>query len=400
MATIRKRGNSYQIRVCCGTDIYGKSIVQSMTWKPDSNMTEKQIQKELNKIAIHFEEKAKKGTVVKSDNKIKLYEFCDIYLEMQQKTLSPTTYYVYQNIIKNYIVPALGHFKLNEITPLHLQKFIYALSEHKTWHNKKLSPSSIKIYYAAVQSIFRFACKMGYLCENPSVSSNLDFPKILPAHTDIFDKKQISLLLEYLENEPFMWKTLIHLALCTGCRRGELAALQWNDVLFEKNQIKISKSLYCVKGEKNIKFPKTRSSNRTITIPDYMTHMLKQYKLWQTKQILASAQMQNIHNMLFIDQNGSYLSPTNISRWFKTFLEKNNLPHIKFHALRHTSATVLLTNGTNIKTVSVRLGHSNLTTTNRYVHAMLEADIAAAETLEQQFHFKKKDKNGTNSVNS
>jgi len=59
----------------------------------------------------------------------------------------------------------------------------------------------------------------------------------------------------------------------------------------------------------------------------------------------------------------------------------------------------LLSNGTNIKTVSVRLGHSNLTTTNRYVHAMLEADIAAAETLEQQFHFEEKDKNGTNSVN-
>ncbi len=69
MATIRKRGNSYQIRVSCGTDIYGKSIVQSMTWKPDSNMTEKQIQKELNKIAVHFEEKAKKGTVVKRDRK-------------------------------------------------------------------------------------------------------------------------------------------------------------------------------------------------------------------------------------------------------------------------------------------------------------------------------------------
>ena len=62
MATIRKRGNSYQIRVSCGSDIYGKAITESMTWRPDSNMTERQIQKELNKIAVQFEEKVKKGT--------------------------------------------------------------------------------------------------------------------------------------------------------------------------------------------------------------------------------------------------------------------------------------------------------------------------------------------------
>lgn len=65
------------------------------------------------------------------------------------------------------------------------------------------------------------------------------------------------------------------------------------------------------------------------------------------------------------------------------------MSHIKFHALRHTSATILISNGTNIKTVSNRLGHSNLSTTNRYVHAMLEADIAAAETLEQKLNFEK-----------
>lgn len=117
MATIRKRGNSYQIRVFCGTDIYGKKVVNSMTWKPDDKMTERQIEKELNKIAVQFEEKIKKGITTKIDNKIKLHEFCDIYLEMQKKTLSPTTYHVYKSVITNYIVPALGHIKLADVTP-------------------------------------------------------------------------------------------------------------------------------------------------------------------------------------------------------------------------------------------------------------------------------------------
>ena len=146
MATIRKRGNSYQIRVFCGTDIYGKKIINSMTWKPDDKMTARQIEKELNKIAVQFEEKIKKGIAIKIDNKIKLYEFCDIYLEMQKKSLSPTTYDVYQSIILNYIVPTLGHLKLADIRPLHMQKFINTLSEQKTKHNNLLSPISIKKY--------------------------------------------------------------------------------------------------------------------------------------------------------------------------------------------------------------------------------------------------------------
>ena len=99
--------------------------------------------------------------------------------------------------------------------------------------------------------------------------------------------------------------------------------------------------------------------------------------------------MVNMHNMLFTDKKGNYLSPQYISRWFQKFLKRNGMQYIKFHALRHTSATVLLKNGTDIKTVSNRLGHSNLSTTNRYVHALLDADIAAAETLEQILNFKK-----------
>ncbi len=229
MATIRKRGNSYQIRVSCGTDINGKKIVEAMTWKPEENMTQKQIQKELNRIAVHFEENIKKG-IVKKDNKIKLNDFCNIYLEMQQKILSPLTYYQYQNIINNYIIPALGHLKLVDITPLHIQKFVNALSDHKiSYHTKSvyLSSATIKSYYIVLQSIFKFACKKGILDFNPTSLNNIDMPKVLPTHTDILDENGISVLLNCIEKEDFEYKMLIHIVLCTGCRRAELAALQW-----------------------------------------------------------------------------------------------------------------------------------------------------------------------------
>lgn len=386
MATIRKRGNSYQIRVSCGTDMQGKKIIESMTWKPETNMTPRQIEKELNKIAVHFEENVRNGSI-KKDSKIKFHELCDIYLEMQKKTLSPNSYSAYFYTIESYIKPALGHLKLADITPLHMQKFINALSEQKTSHCTTIAPSTVKSYYIVVQSIFKFACRMGFLGQNPAVSTNLDFPKSPPAHTEILDEKGVKHLLECLEKEPLMWKVLIHLALCTGCRRGELAALQWGDIDWDKKQVKICKSMYHVKGETGIKLPKSRDSNRIITIPDYMLQMLKYYKNRQAEQKLIQGRDWNEHNMLFTDKNGYYISPPVISIWFSSFLERNAIPHIKFHALRHTSASILLASGTNIKTVSSRLGHSNLTTTNRYVHALLDADIVAADTLEQKLNF-------------
>ncbi len=379
MATVRKRGSSYQIRVSCGTDLYGNKIIESMTWKPDDGMTERQIQKELNKVVVHFEENVKKG-ISKRDTKMKLQELCDIYLDMQQKTLSPNSLNNYKQVIRNYIVPALGHLKLVDITPLHIQKFVNVLSEQQSSYHTKLkhlSPATIKVYYAILQSIFKFAYKKGILDFNPTSSNYIDIPKAPPAHTDILDEKGIMALLEHLEEKPFDRRIQVHIALCTGCRRAEIATLQWDDILWEKKQIVVSKSMYHVKDKKGIKVPKTIRSNRTITIPNYMIIMLKQYQKYQMEQQF----------MLFTDKHGDYLSPMAITTWFQYFLKKNNMPHIKFHSLRHTSATLLLLNGVNIKTVSNRLGHTNLSTTNRYLHTLAEADTIAAETLEKKLNF-------------
>ena len=102
--------------------------------------------------------------------------------------------------------------------------------------------------------------------------------------TDILDEKGIMALLEHLEEKPFDRRIQVHIALCTGCRRAEIAALQWDDILWEKKQIVVSKSMYHVKDKKGIKVPKTIRSNRTITIPNYMIIMLKQYQKYQMEQ--------------------------------------------------------------------------------------------------------------------
>ena len=89
----------------------------------------------------------------------------------------------------------------------------------------------------------------------------------------------------------------------------------------------------------------------------------------------------SVDNWIFTKYDGSNMHITTPTQSLSDFLKRNRLPHIKFHALRHTSATLLLLNGTNIKNVAARLGHSQLSTTNRYVHAIEEADRAAADSL-------------------
>ena len=127
MATIRKRGNNYQIRVSCGYNSNGEQIIKSMTYKPLPNMTFKQIQKELDRQAVLFEEKCLTGTYL--DGNIKLCDFIEKWLEdYAEKQLKSKTVARYKELIKR-ILPALGHLRLDRIQPHHLLEFYNNLAE-------------------------------------------------------------------------------------------------------------------------------------------------------------------------------------------------------------------------------------------------------------------------------
>ena len=206
---------------------------------------------------------------------------------------------------------------------------------------------------------------------------------------------------------------LIHLAIITGCRRGELVALEWSDIDFDKGSIFIHKSAYKIKGEPiGIKDTKSHRS-RTVIVPEYVVEMLRdlhseqlqrQLKLgtaWKGRRVAAdntrtksieketsalasntiSNQKATEGEWLFTKANGDIMFPTSPTMIFSKFLKRKGLPHKKFHALRHTSATLSLIYGNDIKTVGERLGHSQMKKTNRYLHAIEEADRRAADVL-------------------
>ncbi len=384
MATIQERNGAYRIRVSCGYDASGKQIVKSMTWRPETGMTKKQIQKELNRVAVEFENRVTGGEYTAS--KIKLADFCDRYIEMADQTLAPTTKAFYVNVIEKIIKPALGHLMLDAIKPIHVQQFVGILMGDDIrvdGRGDRLKPATVKRYLTVLKSIMTKAYKLELIDKNPTDSAKLDLPTVEDPEVEIFSKEEAAHMLSCLEGEPMMFQVLIHLAIVTGCRRGELVALKWDCIDFETETLTVKQSNYKLKGEEiKTKGTKTAKSKREISLPPYLIDMLKTYRREQTIERFRLGDQWHDGGWIFTQYNGEPMHPQTPTRQFDKFLKRHNIPHRKFHALRHTSATLLLLAGTNIKSVSGRLGHTQLSTTNRYVHALREADEAAAMVFE------------------
>ena len=188
-------------------------------------------------------------------------------------------------------------------------------------------------------------------------------------------------MLEALDEENTMLRCLIYLAIATGCRRGELVALEWKNIDFDSGIVTVSKSAYQKKGV-GTKIKDTKNHKiRTVQIPEVCLSLLTQWKKEQFERRLQLGSAWNGADWIFIQSDGSIIYATSPTLIFSDFLKKHDLPHKKFHALRHTSATLALSNGINIKAVGARLGHSQLKTTDRYLHALEETERQAANVF-------------------
>lgn len=381
---------SYTIRVSRGTDSNGKPLkTYNTSFKPDKGMTERQREQAVKAFAADFENKCKFCGGNCSDN-MRLSEFIPIYLETAKTTLSPATYNFYKQKIDSIIIPALGHLRLKDIKPAHVQQFINQLSaipkekrsglENET--GETLSPSTVRRIYSILQAILKQATKQGFITDNPAKAERLTLPKAQTPKIEIFTKQEAAEMLDCLEKEPLQFQTLIQLAIYTGARRGELVALKFSDIDFENRKITIERSAYKLKGEPVKTKPPKDYETRTITINDSCVELLKLLKAEKIEEEQRIGSKWVNGNWVFTQWNGEIMNPMTPTKQFSKFLDKYGLKHRKFHSLRHTSATLLLYAGVNIKQVQGRLGHSDIETTNKYLHLLEEADVDAVNRLD------------------
>ncbi|WP_066715694.1 tyrosine-type recombinase/integrase [Clostridium sp. Marseille-P299] len=426
MASIRKRGNSYQITVSNGYDVSGKKILETTTYTPDITMTPKQQQKALETFVFEFEQRVKNGKVLKGE-KITLKEFIEQWMKEYALTqLEETTIDHYQHQLDTKIIPALGHIKLNNLKPLHLQSFYNNLLEDGVRSDGKsggYSYSSIKKIHAILSSILSTAVQWQIIESNPcdrvsppKQSSkeqnikhftleqaetflnalNIDYVTTYKAHTRIDDTGKKYKVPEYTESRsiPTQFKVFYNIAIFGGLRKGEILALTWDDIDFNNNKIQINKSTAYANGKVITKDPKNLTSNRTIKLPKSVIELIKQHKLEQMEYRLSLGDQWINGNYLFTQWNGKQMHPSTPYHTFKDIINKYNktvnndsekLPEIPLHGLRHTSATLLIADNIDIRTVSARLGHAQTSTTmNIYAHALKETDEKAANSLEDR----------------
>lgn len=392
--TPRKNKNgeiiSYRIRVFKGYDGAGKQLKPyEMTWKPEPGMTEKRIEKEVQRIATLFEEQCRNGQIGTNKN-MKLAEFCPMYLDIKKDVLAPRIWHEYSRTIDKLIIPLLGHIKLSELKPAHVQQFIQYLQgdvrQKKDGtideNNPKLSQATIRRKLTVLQSILKQAVKLDIIPTNPANAEKLTLQKVVAPKIEIFSKQEAAEMLECLEKEDLQFQVLVQLAIMTGCRCGELVGLKFSDFDYERNRLTIERSAYKLPGEPIKTKPPKDYEVRTITVNTHCIELvlfLRAEKAHQAQE-LGTAWIGG--EWLFTQWNGEIMNPQTPTKQFSKFLAKNELKHRKFHALRHTSATLLLYGGVNIKQVQERLGHGDISTTNKYLHCIAEADEEAANVLQ------------------
>lgn len=392
MATARKKGRGYEIRVSCGIDINGKKLGKSRTWIPEPGMTPRQIEKELDRQKILFEEEVRNG--VCPDNKIRFADFSKRWMEEYAKINVTIKSYVRYECYLKRINLAIGHLKLKDITPLQLNAFYRSLeaegvrkknkydSEGNLIEGARLAPKTILEHHRVISKVLSTAVKWGLLEKN--VAERADPPKIPHREMSFLNEKDVIKMIELLDEEPIQYRTMITLLVYSGIRRGELCGLEWKDIDFENRVMHICRSSQYVGKQTMItKEPKTASGIRHFTLSRTACLMLETYRKWQDEQKIDLGDQWQECDRLFTAWNGSPIHPDVITDWFAKFIKRSGLPYVTLHSLRHTNATLMIAQGTDVCTVSKRLGHANTAITlNVYAHALRSKDKEAAECLE------------------
>ena len=423
MAYIKERGNNnYFVRVSYGILENGRPFQKSRLFRPSRvNLPESKVRKELDAFVKALEEECRIEFEYKHQHKPNVdfneteaaqelaevagtqeaqpvltpiqtsstplfSDFCGIYLTAKKENISSTTYLLYETAIQRILIPKLGHLHLDEIKPFHVQELINFLATPSGRVDKKgekLAPATIRRYLTILQSIMTMAWKQEYISSNPADTRRLEISKIVTPEVEAFSNEEIAEILQMARLEPIHIHAVIATAIYTGARRGEIAGLKWEDVDFEKRTMYIRRSVVKLVGqEPEIKFPKTISSIRQMAIPQALCDVLQELKKEQDRKKALLDEKWHEEGFLFTDWCGHVMHPHTPTKQFDKFLKKYGFRHLKFHGLRHSSATYLLSNGCDIKTVSKRLGHTSIDTTNIYVHALAKTDKAAADCFD------------------
>lgn len=386
MASTRKRATKdgqtfYEIRVSRGR---GKSYLTTR-WYPPEGWSQKAIDRALAKEASEFERRCHEGEVVsraeQKENSLQqmreaakiqtLKKFGEeVFMPAKAVTMSENGRCAYQGNLDHWIYPTLGELKMPDITPANISALLLSMQSQGKAH-----ATCVKVY-TILHSLFKMAYMSDVVPINPMDKVERPKPRkneLKAKDVEAYTIEEVQQIFAALENEPLKWRALLRLLIDTGIRRGECCGLQWKDIDFKEGTITIAGNL-CYTPQKGIYLDTPKSSKvRTIDVDLEVIALLRELQQEQANHAISA--------YVFTQPNSPEpMHPQSPARYMQKFSKKYGVPSLHPHKLRHTFASIAITNGADVASVSEKLGHSDKAVTLRmYTHADQESMKRASQ---------------------
>ena len=304
-------------------------------------------------------------------------EWMDLWYQNYSKpTIRETTQEGYETRIYKHIIPSIGYIQLDKLTQNDLQQFYTRLKKNGRLrfveeHGSGLSDRMVRACHASCRTALDKAVKEGLIPKNPALGCKL--PPKKSREMQILEPDEMQRFMIQAKYEGFY--EIFMLEVATGMRRGEIMGLQWNDINLKTGELHIDREVAKVKGKMIISKPKTKSSIRTIILPPSIIRMLSEYRQTvDSRWLFPSPVKEDLPR-----------DPQNIYKRLQLVLQRADCKRVRFHDLRHTFATMALSAGMDIKTLSATIGHiSSATTLDIYSHVTNDMQRKAAERIENK----------------
>jgi integrase len=309
------------------------------------------------------QQKIERGEAV-LDERRQLSDWLDQWLEQVVKpTVRPRTYESYETVVRIHLAPTLGHLRLNQLRPQHVQQLL----ADKT--SSGLSARTVEYIWSILRRALKLAVRWDLVARN--VAEQITPPR--PVRTEVTPLSIPEIHLVLKEAGIMRYGSAVTLALTTGMRRGEILGLKWDDIDFtdDSARLRVRRTLQRIDGHLVTGEPKSAKSRRTLTLTNLAIKALQRQRVMQAEDRLAAGELWSGNDYVFATPLGHPVDPRNFHRGWHSLLDRVGLDRRPLHEARHTAASLMLSSGVPLKTVQETLGHSSIQlTADLYGHLM------------------------------
>jgi integrase len=379
-----KRGNKWLITISCGYD-HGKQVRKSITYSPPQGLSKNEEKEAVQTFAKQFQQRIKGGADTKV-YRITFKTFCDEYFFPRcVDSLSKKTYSDYKIVADNRLIPYFGNMLIHNISSLDIIMWKQNL-QRMDGRDKELSQNSVGNWERTLSAILGKAFSWNFIDENPCrrVKKSSNYNPDVKA-LQLSDVQKLHNKLPEYPHEPA--KLFVMLGLETGERIEELLGAEWHDIDFQRGTISVRRTSQYIPGKGMVEGkPKSKSSYRVIPLNKEMLAELQKYRLWQNDRF---EQLGDLYEgkagdaaRLFTTETGKPVFDSTARKWLNGVLRWAEVPRITCHGLRHTFASILISNNIDARTVAALLGHSSPALVyNTYANLQEKAKLNAIDQL-------------------